>query len=68
LQYRQNKLLSFNLEGFFSNLRNLLKKGLPLGLQNGAEVIALWISMLMAGEFGNANLTGQKLLGSMFIY
>lgn len=51
LKYRQNKLLSFNLEHILTTIRRLLKKGFPMGLQNGAEVIALWISMLMTGKF-----------------
>lgn len=67
LKYQQNKLLSFNLEHIFINLRRLLKKGLPMGLQNGAEVIALWISMLMAGKFGNANLTAAEIAGQ-YVY
>lgn len=66
-QYKQNKLLSFNFENFKANLRSLLKKGLPIGLQNGAEVIALWISMLMAGKFGNANLTAAEIAGQ-YVY
>lgn len=67
LKYRQNRLLSFNLEHILINLRRLLKKGLPMGLQNGAEVIALWISMLMAGKFGNANLTAAEIAGQ-YVY
>ncbi|MFZ0218850.1 MAG: MATE family efflux transporter [Candidatus Aquirickettsiella sp.] len=66
LKYRQNRLLSFNL-GPLTNFRKLLKKGFPIGLQNGAEVIALWISMLMAGKFGNANLTAAEIAGQ-YVY
>lgn len=67
LKYQQNKLFSFKLEDCLANVRGLLKKGLPMGLQNGAEVIALWISMLMAGKFGNANLTAAEIAGQ-YVY
>lgn len=67
LKYRQNGLLSFKLNPFLTNLRKLLQKGLPIGLQNGAEVIALWISMLMAGEFGDASLTAAEIAGQ-YVY
>jgi MATE family multidrug resistance protein len=67
LKYRQNGLLSFKLSPFLTNLRKLLRKGLPIGLQNGAEVIALWVSMLMAGEFGDASLTAAEIAGQ-YVY
>lgn len=67
LKYRQNGLLSFKLSPFLTNLHKLLRKGLPIGLQNGAEVIALWISMLMAGKFGDASLTAAEIAGQ-YVY
>ena len=67
LKYRQNRLLSFNLRPCLTNFRKLLQKGFPIGLQNGAEVIALWVSMLMAGYFGNANLTAAEIAGQ-YVY
>ena len=67
LKYRQNGLLSFKLSPFLTNLRKLLQKGMPIGLQNGAEVIALWVSMLMAGEFGDASLTAAEIAGQ-YVY
>ncbi len=67
LKYRQNGLLSLKLSPFLTNLRKLLRKGMPIGLQNGAEVIALWVSMLMAGEFGDASLTAAEIAGQ-YVY
>ena len=67
LKYRQNRLLSFSLRPCLTSLRKLLQKGFPIGLQNGAEVIALWVSMLMAGKFGNANLTASEIAGQ-YVY
>lgn len=67
VKYRQNGLLSFKLSPFLTNLGKLLRKGLPIGVQNGAEVIALWISMLMAGKFGDEGLTAAEIAGQ-YVY
>jgi putative MATE family efflux protein len=67
LKYRRNGLLSFKLSPFLTNVGKLLRKGLPIGLQNAAEVIALWVSMLMAGKFGDASLTAAEIAGQ-YVY
>lgn len=66
-KYRQDRLLSLTIKPFFSALGKLLKKGLPMGLQNGAEVIALWGAMLMAGKFGDVDLTAAEIAGQ-YVY
>lgn len=66
-KYSSDNLFSCSLKPLLSSLRSLVRKGLPMGLQNGAEVIALWVSMLMAGKFGDANLTAAEIAGQ-YVY
>lgn len=56
-------LFKFSSEKMTHVLQSMLKRGLPLSLQIGAELVALWLAMMMVGEFGKNQLSAAEIAG-----